>query len=182
MGVVGPPPRPWPSLSGIEMGCWQSLGDSHSDQDPGSRPAPRLPLALGLIVSRWQMPSRQLSFEVWGEGDSGGGKRRPCASCVSPLPRWPGFAPPLGWVLCYTHWWVTGSPTQKYCCFHNSSSNSNKQFSLPKSDQIICLDTHPAPIPATRAGPMASCFAPSAVTKLGSTLPLAEGLRTKLFP
>lgn len=73
--------------------------------------------------------------------DSGGGRRGPCAplSCISPLPGWPGSAPPLGWVLCYRYWWVTGSLTQKHCCLHNCSSNSNKQFSLPKSDRIIRL-------------------------------------------
>lgn len=123
-------------------------------------------------------PSR---FGGRGTVEEGKGGPVPLASLLSPPPAG-RFAPPLGWVLCYRHWWVTGSPTQRYCCLHNRSSNSNKQFSLPKSDQIICLDTHPAPIPATRAGPMASCSAHSAVTKLGSTLFLAEGFRTKLFP
>lgn len=35
--------------------------------------------------------------------DSGEGRKRPCAPCISPLPRWPGSAPPLGWVLYYRH-------------------------------------------------------------------------------
>lgn len=141
VGVDGPPPWPWPGLWGIEMGRWQPLGDGHSDQGPGSPPALRLPLALGLIVSRWQMPSRQLSFKVYRAGGTveEGGRRGPCAPCISPLPCRPGSVPPLGRVLCYRHWWVTGSQTQEYCCLHNCSSNSNKQFSLPKSDRIIRL-------------------------------------------
>lgn len=72
--------------------------------------------------------------------DAGGGRRGPCvlsAPLRLPLPRWPGSVPPLRWVLGYRYWWVTGSRTQKHCCLHNCSSNSNKQFSLPKSDRII---------------------------------------------
>lgn len=99
VGVKGPPPWPWPGLSGIEMGCWQAVGDTHSDQGPGSRPASRLHLALGLIVSRWQMPSRQLSFEVsrgGGTAEEGEGALRPCIS-LSPA----GQGLLLLWVGCY---------------------------------------------------------------------------------
>lgn len=74
--------------------------------------------------------------------DSGGGREGeggPLPLHLSPPLHWPGSVPPLGWVLCYRHLWVTGSQTQEYCCLHNCSSNSNKQFSLPKSDRIICL-------------------------------------------
>lgn len=55
----------WDGLLGVEMDCWQSLGNSHSNQGSGSKPASSLSLQLGLIVSRWQMPSHQRSLEVW---------------------------------------------------------------------------------------------------------------------
>lgn len=71
----------------------------------------------------------------WRREEKGG----PVPPHLSPPLHQPGSVPPLGWVLCYRYWWVTGNQTQEYCCLHNCSSNSNKQFSLPKSDRIICL-------------------------------------------
>lgn len=60
-----PPPPPGSTSWGVEMGCWQPLGNSHSNRGSGSKPASSLSLQLGLIVSRWQMPSHQRSLEVW---------------------------------------------------------------------------------------------------------------------
>lgn len=57
---VAPTPS-WVSLLVVE----QSLGNSHSNRGSGSKPASSLSLQLGLIVSRWQMPSHQRSLEVW---------------------------------------------------------------------------------------------------------------------
>lgn len=63
--VGGGPTPSWVSLLGVEMYCWQPLSNSHSNRGSGSAPASSLSLELGLIVSRWQRPSRQLSLEVW---------------------------------------------------------------------------------------------------------------------
>lgn len=62
-------------------------------------------LALGLIVSRWQMPSRQLSFEVFflGQGGGAGGAMEEGKGGPVPLhlssPPWPALL--LLWGGCY---------------------------------------------------------------------------------
>lgn len=101
------PPSPWPRpvLSRIEMGCWQPLGEDHSVQGPGSQPALCLPLALGLIVSRWQMPFRQGSGLERG-WDSRGGSR---SGWVSPPPL---FYSPLPWL---GGWFPSGFGVMLHC-------------------------------------------------------------------
>lgn len=88
-GGVAPTPS-WVSLLGVEMDCWQPLGNSHSNRASGSQPASRLSLQRGLIVSRWQTPSRERSLEVWrGTGTVRREERvneKGPLPCIPPLP------------------------------------------------------------------------------------------------
>lgn len=91
------------------MDCWQPLGNSHSNRGSGSAPASSLSLELGLIVSRWQRPSRQLSLEVWrGTGTARREKRAnekgPLLPLqfLPPLLHCPQSVPPLSLGLCYS--------------------------------------------------------------------------------
>lgn len=167
------------------MDCWQPLGNSHSNRGSGSSPASSLSLELGLIVSRWQRPSRQLSLEVWrGTGtvrrEKGANEKGPSGPAALPSP------PPLPTVCTSSEFGVMlQSGAESQAAKHRSTvaytialQTATNNFHYPSQIKSFAWPSRLNPSPATK--PEASCLAHSTPTAPGFFL-LGLWGQTKLF-